>query len=65
MAYPIISDDSVLDAQVEIQGNDIRLYSRRGRTDLVSARNVDLVPGLLALLEQLDLAGVNEEAHIL
>jgi hypothetical protein len=59
VAYQIISDGAVLDAHVEIQGNDIRLYSRSGMTGSASARNVDYAPGLRALLEQLNAAGVS------
>lgn len=59
MAYQIVSDGVLLDAHVEIQGNDIRLYSRSGRTGSPTARNVDYAPGLRALLEQLNAAGVS------
>lgn len=59
MAYQIVSDGEVLDAHVEIQGSDLRLYSRSGKTGSPSARNVDYAPGLRALLEQLNAAGVS------
>lgn len=59
MAYQIVSEGAVLDAHVEIQGNDLRLYSRSGKTGSPTARNADYAPGLRALLEQLNAAGVS------
>lgn len=59
MAYQIVSDGAVLDAHIEIQGNDVRLYSRSGKTGSPSARNVDYAPGLRALLEQLNAGGIS------
>lgn len=58
MAYQIVSDGTVLDAQIEIEGSDLRLYSRSGRVGSPTARNADYAPGLRALLEQLRDAGI-------
>lgn len=59
MPYQIVSNGVVLDAQIEIEGGDVRLYSRSGRSGSASARNVDYSPGLRALLEQLRAAGIS------
>lgn len=48
-----------MDAHVEIQGNDVRLFSRSGKKGTPTARNADYAPGLRALLEQLNAAGVS------
>lgn len=65
MAYQIVSEGVVLDAQIEIDGNDIRLFSRSGRTGTPSARNSDYAPGLRAVLDQLKAANIAvEEAFV-
>ncbi|WP_428156298.1 hypothetical protein [Brevundimonas sp.] len=58
MAYKIVSNGVALDARIEIEGTDIRLYSRSGRTGSAAARNVDYSPGLRALLTQLRAAQI-------
>lgn len=48
----------MLDAHLEIDGADIRLYSRSGSTGSPTARNVNYSEGLRTVLAQLDRAGI-------
>jgi len=65
LAYQIVSEGVVLDAQIEIDGSDIRLFSRSGRSGTPSARNSDYAPGLRAVLDQLKAANIAvEEAFV-
>jgi 5-methylcytosine-specific restriction protein A len=66
MTYQVRSEnDEPLDAHLEIQGPDIRYYSRSGATGTPAARNADYSVGLRAVLRQLRQAGVSvTEAYV-
>lgn len=60
MAYQITDSAGVaLDAHVDIEGGDIKVYARGGGKGADDARNLDYGPGLRAVLEQLAKAGVS------
>ncbi|WP_122467927.1 HNH endonuclease [Brevundimonas lutea] len=62
MAFRIRDGDQLLDAHVELDGSDVRLFSRSGRRGAPDARNSDYAPGLRALLAQLAKASIQIEA---
>lgn len=56
--YAIEDDGKLLDANIELNGSDIRLHSRSGKRGAPGARNSDYSPALRALLLRLDAAEI-------
>lgn len=62
MLYQVLNDDGgVLDAHLDVEGNEIIFHSRGGKRGEASARNLDYGPALRLLLTRLARAGIRIE----